>query len=89
MLEERPHQDGPATDLSQLPGHTLIELFTLLERTPGIAGALRVAPDQFVGVEVRGIAGQIMQGQFAIEFRDITLVQNSLDVGSSKGGGCR
>lgn len=36
-----------------------------------MARALGVAPDQFVGVAVWRIVGQIMQGQFAGEFRDI------------------
>ena len=71
MLKERSHQRRPASDLCQLREHARIEGLALLQRTPGSAGTLGVAPDQFVGIEVRRIARQVMQRQLAVEARDI------------------
>ena len=48
--------------------HSLFEALALEQRPPRVAGAFGVAPDEFVGVEVWGIAGQEMQRQLAIEF---------------------
>ena len=36
MVEERPHQDEPATDLSQLPCRTLIERVPLLKQAQAL-----------------------------------------------------
>ena len=73
MLEERTDQCGAPADLGELHGHALCQMLALLQGSAGVAGALGVTPDQFVGVEVGGIAGQAMQRQFAVEPGDVLL----------------
>jgi hypothetical protein len=46
----------------------LFQAFALEQRPACVAGAFGVTPDKLVGIEVRGIAGQEMQRQLAVEF---------------------
>ena len=71
-------EGGAARHRSELHGDAIDELFALLQRPTGVAGALRMAPAQLIGIEVRGVAGQVMHGQLAVELRDIVLDRERL-----------
>jgi len=73
MSEERADERGAARHLGELRGDAIGQPFALLQGPACMTGALRMAPDQLIGVEVRGIAGQIMQGQCAVEPCDVFL----------------
>jgi hypothetical protein len=57
MSEERADECGAARHLGELRGDAVGQPFTLLQGPVCVAGALRMAPDLLIGVEVRGIAG--------------------------------
>jgi len=78
MSEERAEECGAARHLGELRGDAIGQTFAFLQRPACIAGALGMAPDQLIGVEVRGIAGQVMHGQLAIEPCDVFLDRESL-----------
>jgi hypothetical protein len=63
MSEERTDKCGAARHLGELRGEAIGEPFAFLQGSACGAGALRMAPDQLIGVEVRGEAGQVMKGQ--------------------------
>ena len=63
MAEERADECLVALHLGELHGDAIGQLFALLQRLACVAGALGMAPDQLIGVEIRGVAGQVMRGQ--------------------------
>jgi len=78
MFEERAEECGATRHLGELRGDAIGQLFALLQGPACLPGALRVAPYQLIGVEVRGIAGQVMQGQLAVESRNVFLDRERL-----------
>jgi len=78
MSEERAEECGATRHLGELRGDAIGKTFALLQRPACVTGALRMAPDQLIGVEVRGVAGQVMHGQLAVEPRDVFLDRKSL-----------
>ncbi len=78
MFEERGEECGATRHLGELRGDAIGQLFALLQGPACLPGALRVAPYQLIGVEVRGIAGQVMQGQLAVESRNVFLDRERL-----------
>ena len=73
MSEARADERGTARHLGELRGEAIGQTFAFLQRSACMTGALRMAPEQRIGGEVRGIAGQVMQGQRAIEPRNVFL----------------
>ena len=73
MIEERAEECGATRHLGELRGDAIGQLFALLQGPACVPGAPRMAPDQLIGVAVRGIAGQVMQGQLAVESRNVFL----------------
>ena len=78
MAEERADECLVALHLGELHGDAIGQLFALLQRLACVAGALGMAPDQLIGVEIRGVAGQVMHGQFAVEPRNVFLDRERL-----------
>ncbi len=78
MSEERADKCRAARHLSELRGDAIGQPFAFLQGPACMTSALRVAPDQLIGIEVRGIAGQVMQGQRAIEPCDVFLDRERL-----------
>ena len=56
MSEERADECGAARHLGELRGDAIGQTFAFLQRSACITSARRMAPDQLIGVEVRGIA---------------------------------
>jgi hypothetical protein len=50
-----------ALDRGELPLNLVPQLFASAQRRAGYAGAFHVAPDQFIRVQLRGVAGKEMQ----------------------------
>lgn len=71
MPEERANERGAVRHFGKLRGHAISQTVALLQRPTCVAGALRMAPDQLIGIEVRGLAGQYMQRQLALECGNI------------------
>jgi hypothetical protein len=78
MSEARADECGATRHLGELRGDAVGQTFALLQRPACVAGALSMAPDQLIGVEVWGIAGQVMHRQLAVEPRDVFLDRESL-----------
>ena len=73
MAEERAEERGAARHLGALRHNAVGQTFALLPRPAGVARAFRMAPGQLIGVEIRGVAGQVMHGQRAVELRHVVL----------------
>ncbi len=65
MLEERAHQAGVIADLGKLRAHAFLELLARLQRPACVAGALGVAPDELIGIEIGCVARQKAQRELA------------------------
>lgn len=78
MSEERADECGAARHLGELRGDAIGQTFALLQRPACVASAFGMAPDQLIGVEIWGIAGQVMHGQFAVEPRGVFLDREGL-----------
>ena len=78
MSEERTDECGTARHLGELRGDAVGQPFALLQRPACVAGAFRMAPDQLIGVEIRGVARQVMHGQLAVEPCDVCLDRERL-----------
>jgi hypothetical protein len=66
MSEERSNESRIVTYIAELFVNALRKFFTKHQRTSRNAGTLSVTPDQFIGVEVRCVALQEVQGQLAL-----------------------
>jgi len=74
MSEERADESGAGRHLGELRSDEIGQTLTLLQRPACMTGALRmVPPDQFIGVEIRGVARQVMEGLIAVEPCDVFL----------------
>lgn len=73
MFKERAHQGAVVADISQLRIDAFLQLLAPLQRSTRIAGALGIAPYQFIGIQIRCIAGQAMQRELAVRARHILL----------------
>ena len=89
MSEARTDECGAARHLGELRGEAIGQPFTFLQGPACLAGARRMAPDPLIGVEVRGIAGQVMQGQLAVEPCDVFLDDSALWADSPSRIRCR
>jgi hypothetical protein len=78
MSEKRADECWAALHLGELRGDAIGQPFSLLPRPACIPGALRMVPDQLVGIEIRGIAWQLLQGQLAVEPCDVFLDRERL-----------
>ena len=58
-------------DSRELLIDTLAQFFALAQRTSCRAGAFYVTPDQFIRIQVGGVARQEVQGQPAVGLRDV------------------
>ncbi len=73
MPEERTHEPG-ASSISTSCSLILGPSFSsLLQRASRDTGALDVASDQATQIEVRRVTRQVVQGQFALDARDVIL----------------
>jgi hypothetical protein len=66
MSEERSNGSKIVTYIAELFVGALRKFFTMHQRTSRNASTLSVTPDQFIGVEVRCVARQEVQGQLAL-----------------------
>ena len=73
MPKERANERGAVRHLGKLRGNAISQTFALLQGPTCVAGALRMAPDQLIGIEVWGVAGQVMHGQLAGKLCDVFL----------------
>lgn len=71
MSEERVDQCRAARHLGELRVDAIGQTLAFLQGLACVTGAIRMAPDQLIGIKVRGIAGQVMQGQLAVEPRNV------------------
>ncbi len=76
--EERADECGAASHIGELRGDAVGQTFALLQGPACVAGALGMAPDQLIGVEIRCVAGQVMHGQLAVEPRDVLFDREGL-----------
>ncbi len=65
MFEERTYQFGIGFDLLQLFLHPRLQFFALPERASRDSRAFGVAPHEFVGIELGGVARQVVQRELA------------------------
>lgn len=63
MSEERPDKIRIVGYISELFVNALCQIFAAHQRAPGDTRVLRVAPDQFVGIEIGRVTRQEVQGQ--------------------------
>lgn len=74
MSEERADESGAARHLGELRSDEIGQTLTLLQWPACMTGALRmVPPDQLIGVEIRGVARQVMEGLIAVEPCNVSL----------------
>ena len=73
MSEAQADECGAARHLGEVRGEAIGQTLALLQGPACMADALCMAPDPLIGVSIRGIAGQIMHGQRAIEPCDLFL----------------
>jgi len=69
--EERANECGAVRHLGKLRGNAISQTFALRQGPTCVAGALRMAPDQLIGIEVWGVAGQVMHRQLAGKLCDV------------------
>ena len=60
MSEERADERGAAPQLGELRNDAVSHMFAVLQRSAGVVRALRMAPDRLIGVEILGVAGQVL-----------------------------
>ena len=67
-----------ARHLGELRSDAIGQSVAFLQRSACMTGAFRMAPDQLIVVEIRGIAGQVMHGHLAITLRHVVLDRERL-----------
>jgi hypothetical protein len=62
MLKKRSNQSGAVTDIGELFANALGEFFAPHQRTSGNAGTFGMTPNQLVGIQIRCVTRQEVQG---------------------------
>lgn len=64
-MNERSHRSGAIADIGELFAKALGEFFALHQRTSDNAGTLGMAPGKLVGIQIRCVTKQEVQGYFS------------------------